>query len=195
MRRVVALIRLALFATAASAIVAFAAEADPRAGGAAVLQPGPFTLERVDGGKLDGIDLDGAPYGLMFGFTSCPDICPTALAELTTALQSAPKLPQDFKVYFIATDVERDSPRQVKALLGAFDPRIVGLTGTQAEIDGATRAFGAVARRVDFPGGAHTVEHTAALFLIDANGVIADRVSFKAPAAEMAKRIEAVAGG
>lgn len=195
MRRIAAFLRLALFATAASAIVAFAAEADPRAGGGAVLQPGPFTLERVDGTKLDGIDLDGAPYGLMFGFTSCPDICPTALSELTTALQSAPKLPKDFRVYFIATDAERDSPQQVKAFVAQFDPRIVGLTGTQDEINGATQAFGAVARRLDFPGGGHTVEHTAALFLIDSNGVIADRVSFKAPSAEMAKRIAAVAGG
>lgn len=188
--------RFVLFATLAAVLVALApqARANPGVQGGAALQPGPFTLNRVDGSTLDGIELDGAPYGVMFGFTHCPDVCPTALAELTSALKASPNLPQGFKVYFIATDVARDTPKELGAYLGAFDPRIVGLTGTAEQMAEATLAFGAVARRKDFSNGDYTIEHTAALFLVDENGLIADRVSFKETSDEMAKRIAAVAG-
>lgn len=185
--------RFVLFAALAAALFWLAPAA--RAGqGAAVLQPGPFTLTKADGSKLDGIELDGAPYGLMFGFTHCPDICPTALAELTAALKGMPNLRKDFRVYFVGVDAERDSPKELGAFLSAFDPRVVGLAGSTEEIGEATRAFGAVARKAEFETGGYTMEHTAALYLVDADGVIADRVSFKEPSEVMAKRIAAVAG-
>lgn len=185
--RIRSLIRAALFAAAAGliALAATSADADP-------MTPGPFTLKSVDGATVDGADLDGKPYGVMFGFTHCPDICPTALYELTTALKASPNLPADFKVYFVAIDPERDTPKTLGEFLGSFDPRIVGLTGSPEEIADATRAFGAVARKVSAKPGDYTMEHTAALYLIDENGMIADRVSFKEPSDVMAARIAAV---
>lgn len=188
--RVPAVIRVALFMAAAAGLIAALAvaeaDADP-------MTPGPFALKAVDGSTVDGAELDGRPYGVMFGFTHCPDVCPTALAELTTAFASAPKLPKDFRVYFVAIDPERDTPKALGAYLSAFDPRIVGLTGSRDEIVTATQAFGAVVRKATFKSGDYTMEHTAALYLVDDNGMIADRVSFKEPSEEMARRITAVA--
>ncbi len=187
--RVQASIRAAVFAIAAGLFGALAiagADADP-------MTPGPFTLTAVDGSTVDGADLDGKPYGLMFGFTHCPDVCPTALAELTTALAASPRLPKEFHVYFVAIDPERDTPKALGAYLSAFDPRIVGLTGSREDVATATQAFGAVARKLTFKSGDYTMEHTAALYLVNGDGMIADRVSFKEPSDEMARRIAAVA--
>ena len=186
--RMVAILRAVLY-VATSAVLALSslpADADP-------MIPGPFTLKQTDGATVDGAALDGRPYGVMFGFTHCPDVCPTALAELATALAATPDLPKDFRVYFVAVDPERDTPAELAAYVGAFDPRVVGLTGTVEELAAATQAFGAVARKVEFKGGGFTMEHTAALYLVDSNGLIADRVSFNAPSDEMARRIAAVA--
>lgn len=189
-------LRFALFAALAATLLWFApgARAQQFDAGAAVLQPGPFVLTRGDGSRLDGGELEGAAYGVMFGFAHCPDICPTALAELTAALNAAPDLPKDFRVYFVGVDAERDDPKALGAFLSAFDPRIVGLSGSAEEIDEATRAFGAVARKAKFETGGYTMEHTAALYLVDADGVVSDRVSFREPAAVMARRIAAVTG-
>lgn len=186
---------LAYAAVAAGALVALAAEADagPAGEGASVVTPGPFALHRADGTALDSVELDGTSYGLMFGFTHCPDVCPTALAELTAALAAAKDVRPDYHVYFVAVDDARDTPEAVKAYLSAFDPRIVGLTGGKTEIAEAARAFGATALRRDFPDGGYAMEHTAALFLVDADGMIADRVAFTETPEAMAKRIAAAA--
>ncbi|MFC3695045.1 SCO family protein [Chenggangzhangella methanolivorans] len=193
--RTKAALRFALYAavaTAALALLVLQAEGAP-AGGAAMTTPGAFELARTDGTTLDSIELDGAPYALMFGFTHCPDVCPTALAEVTTALETATRLGAGYRVYFVAVDEARDTPDAVKAYLEPFDRRIVGLTGDRGAIAQATRAFGAAATRRDFPGGGYTMEHTAALFLVDSNGVIADRVAFSETSETMAKRMEAAA--
>ena len=126
--------------------------------GAAVLQPGPFTLHRLDGAALDGVELDGKPYGLFFGFTHCPDVCPTTLAELSLAFAAMGEKAPDLPVYFVAADADRDTPEALAAFLGAFDKRIVGLRGSAEEIATAAQAFGAVARRRELPGGGYTVE-------------------------------------
>lgn len=193
MRLKAALRLMAYAAVAAGALAVLVAEADaaPAVEGASVVTPGPFALRRVGGETLDSIELDGSPYGLMFGFTHCPDVCPTALAEVTAALAAAKSVPAGYHVYFVAVDEARDTPDAVKAYLQAFDPRIVGLTGRASEIAEAARAFGATALRRDFPDGGYSMEHTAALFLVDSNGLIADRVAFTETPEAIAKRITA----
>lgn len=192
--RLMATLRLMAYAAAAALmLMALAIEADAASpgDGASLTTPGPFALRTTDGGTLESLDLDGSPYGLMFGFTHCPDVCPTALAEITAALGAAKGLGPDYHVYFVAVDEERDTPDAVKAYLAAFDPRIVGLTGDAKELAEAARAFGATARRRDYPDGGYAMEHTAALFLVDENGVIADRVAFTESPDAIAKRIVA----
>lgn len=196
MMRLKATLRLMFYAAlAAGALFALVVEAEaaPAVEGAAVTTPGPFELTRVDGATLDSIELDGAPYALMFGFTHCPDVCPTALAEVTAALEMAPGVGRDYRVYFVAVDEARDTPEAVKAYLSSFDTRIVGLTGDRPRIAEAAQAFGATARRKTFPDGGYAMEHTAALFLVDSNGLIADRVAFSETAEAMGKRIAAAA--
>ncbi|PZQ19098.1 MAG: SCO family protein [Ancylobacter novellus] len=201
MRRVRAALRVALYAALAAGTLlalSLAAEAgperEPAPAVASVVTPGPFALRRADGTTLDSVDLDGVPYGLMFGFTHCPDICPTALGELTAALARASGLPAGYRIYFVAVDDARDTPEAVRAYLAAFDGRIVGLTGGREEIAEAAQAFGAVARRRDHPDGGYAMEHTSGLFLVDQNGVIADRVAFTDAPERIAQRITAAAG-
>ncbi|MFD1704166.1 SCO family protein [Methylopila henanensis] len=183
---------MVLLAMAALAAVAEAAPKTPPPA-ALVMTPGPFTLTAVDGRTVDGLDLDGAAYGVFFGFTHCPDVCPSTLADVTLALRGLGEKAAGFRVYFVALDAERDTPQAVAAFLSSFDPRIVGLTGTPRQLAEAAAAFGAVARRRTFADGGYTIEHTAALFLVDANGVVADRAPFSDPPERLAERIAAVA--
>ncbi|GLK78526.1 SCO family protein [Methylopila turkensis] len=183
------LLAMAAFAVAAEA----APQSPPPPPAALVMTPGPFTLTAVDGRTVDGLDLDGAAYGVFFGFTHCPDICPSTLADVTLALRGLGEKAAGFRVYFVALDAERDTPQAVGVFLSSFDPRIVGLTGTPRQLAEAAAAFGAVARKRTFADGGYTIEHTAALFLVDANGVVADRAPFSDPPERLAKRIAAVA--
>ena len=160
---------------------------------ATVMTPGPFTLKTPDGRKVDALDLDGEPYGVFFGFTHCPDICPTTLADASRALQRLGEAEKTFRLYFIAVDPDRDTPKAVAEFLSAFDPRIVGLTGGAKAVAEAVAAFGAVARKAKLSSGGYTMEHTAAIYLVDRNGVIADRAPFSDPPEALAARIAAVA--
>jgi protein SCO1/2 len=107
-------------------------------------QPRPqFTLTDTGGKPYRfGQATAGKPTLLYFGYTHCPDVCPTTLADISQALQAAPAaIRQDTQVVFVTTDVKRDTPAVLRAYLKQFDPGLpnpfVGLTGSQAEIDAA----------------------------------------------------------
>lgn len=115
--------------------------------------------------------LAAAPSLLFFGFTQCPDVCPTTLALLARLRQEAalPKL----RVIFFTVDPQRDTPEIMRRYVAAFDPQFIGVTGTVPAIDALTRDIGVAVKRVPLPGGGYTVDHSAALFLTDARGRIA----------------------
>lgn len=171
------------------------------AGGAVLDAPGPaahgsflaghFRLAAPDGSVVDSDDLSGKPYGLFFGFTQCPDICPTTLAELSMALAQLP--PGDIKIYFVSIDPERDTPEALATYMTSFDPRIVALSGSRQAVDEAVATFGAVAKRTDLPNGGYTYGHTASVLLIDGNGLVANRIGADAGPNNMAKAIAALA--
>lgn len=115
----------------------------------------PFTLAR----------LKGHPTLLYFGFTHCPDVCPTTLAALAQALKSMP-LPAT-EVVFVSIDPQRDSATLLKAYLGAFDPRFVGVRGPPDALAPLLRSLSAIAVRQDLPGGDYTMDHSATLYLLD----------------------------
>jgi protein SCO1 len=121
----------------------------------------PFTLEQ----------LRGVPTLVFFGFTHCPDVCPTTLALLADVTRKL-KAPAP-RVALISVDPERDTPEKLKAYVAAFSPQFIGLTGTAPGIVAVTRNFGVAASRVDLPGGNYTVDHSAAIFALDAAGRIA----------------------
>jgi protein SCO1/2 len=115
----------------------------------------PFTLAR----------LTGHPTLLYFGFTHCPDVCPTTLAALARVQQAAP-LPAA-QVVFVSIDPARDSPELLRAYLGAFDPHFIGLRGPPDAEEPLLRSLSAIAVRQDLPGGDYTMDHSATLYLLD----------------------------
>jgi protein SCO1/2 len=119
--------------------------------------------------------LRGQPALVFFGFTHCPDVCPTTLAMLASvqkqvALQDG-KL-AGLKVALISVDPERDTPEQLGRYIAAFGGNLIGLTGSAPEIVKATRGFGVAAARVELAGGGYTMDHSAAVFTLDSQARI-----------------------
>jgi len=131
---------------------------------------GPFTLTSMTGERRNvGEAEKGRPYAVFFGFTHCPDICPTAMYETSQLLEKAGEAAKDFRVYFVSVDPERDTAEQLKLYLSAFDPRLIGMTGTPEEIAAVARQHRAFYRKVPTPSG-YTMDHTATILLFDRKG-------------------------
>jgi protein SCO1/2 len=140
----------------------------------------PFTASSTTGGGFDRAALNGRPHLLFFGFTYCPDVCPTTLATVAAVMRQLPQGLTDLQLVFVSVDPERDSIPAMTQYLHAFDPGFVGLrTGRLADLQPLLQSLGAIAARVDLPGGGYTMDHTAALYLLDRQGRY--RAVFTAP--------------
>lgn len=130
----------------------------------------PFELTSHRGEIIDNAFLRGKPYLAFFGFTHCPDVCPTILFELTDLMKVLGPTADDFNVIFITVDPERDDLELLKAYMSSFDQRIMALRGTEEQTQTAVKAFAAYARKVPTEGGNYTMDHTAGVYLMDADG-------------------------
>ncbi|MFO0723059.1 MAG: SCO family protein [Myxococcota bacterium] len=124
--------------------------------------------------------LRGQPSALFFGFTACPDVCPTTLVTVGRWLDALGPAASRIRFYFVTVDPERDSAAVVAKYLSAFDPRIQGLVGPRTEIERISAAYNIVARKVP-EGSSYRYEHTALVLLIDATGRLVDTVDFEEP--------------
>ena len=131
---------------------------------------GPFTLTSADGQTFSSTALAGKPYAIFFGFTHCPDVCPTALARMVKLRRQLGAGTDAFQIVFVSVDPERDGPAELRNYLSLFPDPIVGLTGTQARIDHAKRQFGIFSQKVPDKSGGYTVDHTATILLFDRQG-------------------------
>jgi protein SCO1/2 len=130
---------------------------------------GPFTLVDHRGRTVTERDFAGRPKLVFFGFTHCPDVCPTTLTEISTRFAKIGPAADRLQVLFITADPERDTPELMALYLQSFDPRIVGLSGTREQIDAVMKAYGAVGKRVETSSG-YNVDHTASVYMIGADG-------------------------
>lgn len=131
---------------------------------------GPFTLVDHRGKIVTEKDFLGKPTLVFFGFTYCPEVCPTTLFEITSRLQKLGPDADRLRVLFITADPERDTPEQMALYLQSFDPRIVGLSGSREQIDKAVAAYKVIAKKVPQEDGNYTIDHTASTFMMDKNG-------------------------
>jgi len=129
-----------------------------------------FQLTDQEGHPFTARDLTGKPSLVFFGFTHCPDVCPTTLAKLAQVEKSDPV--PGLRVLFVSVDPQRDTPAVVGRYAHAFSPDFIGLTGDPKGIEKVSAAFGVAALRVDLPGGDYTMDHSAAVFLVDASARI-----------------------
>ena len=139
-----------------------------------------FNLRQSDGTPLVPGELAGHWTLVFLGFTFCPDVCPTTLAELAQAQKQWEALPESTRprVLFVSVDPERDTPEVLAEYLANFDPRITGLTGDPGEVARALEGFRASAERLPAEDGGYTMNHTAGVFLFDADGRFANIIDF-----------------
>jgi protein SCO1 len=154
---------------AALAVAAYLTLAPQRAGSAGAVG-GPFTLVDQDGRTVTNRDVEGRPHLVFFGFTHCPDVCPTKLHEISEVLRATGERGKDLKALFITVDPERDTPAALKDYLSSFDPRITGLTGSREAIEQTVKAFRAYARKVPTKDGDYTMEHTSLIYMMGRDG-------------------------
>lgn len=138
----------------------------------------PFKLASTKGGDLDSQSLNGKPYGIFFGFTHCPEVCPTTLSDMSVALKELGDSAKDFRLLFITVDPERDTLPIVKDYISNFDPRIEGLVPTTEQLPKLARDWHIFYKKEPTSDGSYTMDHTATLFLMDGAGQLKSTISF-----------------
>lgn len=159
----------------------------PNQGVAAV--GGPFALVSHDGRAVTERDFHGAPYLVFFGFTHCPDICPTKLLEISEVLRAAGNKGRGLRALFVTVDPERDNPDVLKSYLASFDQRIVGLTGSREAVDAAVKVYRAFARKVPLKDGDYTMDHTSLVYHMDREGRFIGSFNLNRPATVAAQEL------
>jgi protein SCO1 len=142
----------------------------PRGVTAASTIGGPFQLVDQSGQTVSEKNLQGKPTIVFFGFTHCPDVCPTALFEMSEILQAMGKDANRVNAYFVSVDPERDTPEIMKSYLSSFDPNLKGLTGSPEQVAGVISAYRVYAKKVPLKDGDYTMDHTALIYLMDREG-------------------------
>ena len=146
----------------------------PASTAAALPFGGPFELTRSNGSALTDKMLAGRPYAIFFGFTRCPDVCPTTLSRLAVWRKQLGEAGEKFDIVFVSVDPERDKPADIGAYVELFGTPIIAATGTQAQLAQIRKGFGVYVKKVPLdpvkPKGDYTIGHTAGIFLMDAKG-------------------------
>lgn len=139
---------------------------------------GPFAVTDHRGRVFTQREIAGRPSLMFFGFTACPDICPTTLANIGQWLRKLGPDADRLNAVFVSVDPERDSVGQIASYLQSFDPRIVGLTGTPAQLAAMAQAYRFSYARQSQGGGDYTVDHTSMVYLLDAQGKFFSAVDY-----------------
>lgn len=149
---------------------------------------GPFTLVTGDNKPVTERDFRGKYLLVYFGYTFCPDVCPTTLNTVADALEKLGPKAAKIQTVFITVDPKRDTPDAVKQYAAAFSPKFIGLTGSQAQIDAAAKAFRVYYKEHRTGPGAndYSMDHSSILYLMNPDGVFVAPVRAEQPAADMA---------
>src|SRR3979490_1866575 len=131
---------------------------------------GPFQRSDQTGQSVTEKNMQGRPTLIFFGFTHCPDVCPTSLFEISEGLKAMGKDADRVTAYFISGDPGRDSTAAMKDYLSSFDPHLEGLTGNADEVAKVISAYRVYAKKVPLKDGDYTMDHTALIYLMDRDG-------------------------
>jgi protein SCO1/2 len=131
---------------------------------------GPFQLVDQNGRPVSDTDFRGKPFLVFFGFTHCPDICPTTLFEVSEVMRRLGPDADRTAALFITVDPERDTPDKLKDYLSSFDPHLRGITGNPDAVAAVAKAYRVYYKKVPTEGDDYTMDHTAIVYLMDKNG-------------------------
>ena len=186
-----AAIAAAAFAAAVAAIGLWPGPDRPKTEEPVALVGGAFALVDQDGRRRTDAEFRGKHMLVFFGFTQCPDFCPTALYTITQALEKLGPKAERLAPIFVSVDPDRDTPAQLKNYAQNFDKRIVMLTGSAAEIAAVARAYRVYyAKRPLEKPGEYTMDHSAYIYLLDGDGKYLTHFRHAVPAEELAKALE-----
>ena len=163
------LVGLAVLAAAVLVIVRHTPALPGRSAPAQSSFGGPFTLVAADGKPFSSAKLIGKPYAIYFGFTRCGDVCPTTLSRMVKLRNEAGGADR-FSIVFITIDPKNDGPKEVGQYAELFNSPIIGLTGSQSQIDRVKKQFGIFAQPMPHAAMGQQFEHTATVLLFDRSG-------------------------
>ncbi|MGB7036589.1 MAG: SCO family protein [Xanthobacteraceae bacterium] len=139
-------------------------------GQAAAAIGGPLDLQDQNGKPFSDARMRGQPFLIFFGFTHCPDVCPTTLFDMSQMMKALGPDAGRAGVLFITVDPDRDTAQVLKDYMSNFDPHLLGLTGTQAQINAGIKEYRVYAKKVPLENGDYTMDHTATVYLMDKDG-------------------------
>ena len=161
---------LVALAVAGAAFLYLRRPSQPVASGPAITLGAPFTLTGTDGKPFSSEALQGRPHVIFFGFTHCPDVCPTTLARLAKLRRDLGKGDDAFDIVLVSVDPERDTPAELARYVTLFRTPVIALTGTPADVAKVTKAFGIFAEKVPDTAGGYTVDHSTQTLLFNRDG-------------------------
>lgn len=141
---------------------------------------GPFRLTAHDGKILSSEDLAGKPFAVFFGFTHCPEVCPTTLSEVSHVFDDLGDEAKDLTVLFVTVDPERDTPEVLRDYVSSFSGRIIGLSGTPDEIAKVAKEYKVYYEKVPTSDRGYTMNHSAAIYLMGRDGTFRDAATYGA---------------
>ena len=140
---------------------------------------GPFRLTDQNGKAITDQDLKGHPFLVFFGFTHCPEVCPTALFDISEILSKLGPDADKVNALFVTVDPERDTPAALKDYLASFNPRLIGVGGDADALAAVAKAYRVYYKKVPLKDGDYTMDHTAIVYLMDKNGTFVSPFSLK----------------
>lgn len=142
---------------------------------------GPFELVDGKGQPFTEKNLDGKPTLMFFGFTYCPDVCPTTLSDMQGWVEALGPKADDLNFVFVSVDPERDTPDVIAEYVAAFDERFTPLTGSRTQVDKVIKDYRVYARRVPLEDGDYTMDHTAAVYMLNGDLDFVGTISYQEP--------------
>ena len=150
---------------------------------------GAFSLQGGDGKTVSDQTLRGRPFLVYFGYTHCPDVCPTELARISDVLNQMGDKP--IPALFITVDPERDTPKIMQDYVSSFNPAIIGLSGAPQAVEAAEKTFRVFARKGEKqPDGDYSMDHSSIVYLMDKNGAFIEAFNLERPPKDAAKDLE-----
>jgi protein SCO1/2 len=178
-------------AIGATALFVFSPPRNPTTTG---LGGGTYALSDAAGQPIDQTMLTGHPSLLFFGYTHCPDVCPTTLADMVDWFEQLGPDAKNLKAYFVTVDPARDTAEVLHDYVGWTDGRVTGVTGTPEQIDKITGAWKVLAEKVPGDGGNYTMNHTASVFLVNAQGGFEGTIAYGEDAGTAVAKIRKLVG-
>ncbi|MEP7453055.1 SCO family protein [Phyllobacterium sp. SB3] len=154
-----------------------------------------FNLIDQNGNPITEAAFKGHPTALFFGFTHCPEVCPTTLFEMADWLNKLGDEGRDLRVFFVSVDPERDTPEVMKGYTAAFTDRITGITGKPEEIDKLVKSWRIYAKKVPTENGDYTMDHTASVMLLDRDSRLKSTIDYKENSDVALKKLKLLIAG